>query len=317
MYDFVIAYKKGSKHQNADTLSRPILLIKILNCNPSKDIFLDEALHQFVTLGTHPQQASRSHIRRIEMEARHYKSNSYGIWYKKLLNDSKYLKVPKIDDRLEIIRKAHLLGHFQLTSTYNRLKFDYYWFDMLNQIKNFIKKCEQCQRNEKTRTLNHPAISITSNVIFGKIQIDTIHGFNLTKRFNNCIFLIVDCMTSFVKLYPASDKKAESSAIVLKSWILNYGSPKTIISDRGTEFINSTIKNLTNICGIEHVMTAAYHPRANGKAERANQTLINSLRKHCENNHDDWDLWVQYIEFSYNNKINSTTGFPHSSTYMA
>ena len=67
-----------------------------------------------------------------------YLKNKNGIWYRKNVNETKYYKVPTLEERVKLIEKAHLLGHFQLTSTYNRLREDYYWYDMLNDIKKYI-----------------------------------------------------------------------------------------------------------------------------------------------------------------------------------
>ena len=58
--------------------------------------------------------------------------------------------------------------------------------------------------------------------------------------------------------------------------------PKTILSDQGREFVNETVDKLLSKTGTEHRVTSAYHPNTNGLTERYNQTLINSLRKHCE-----------------------------------
>ena len=43
------------------------------------------------------------------------------LFYRKSIEDQ-YLKVPKIEDRLEIMEQAHLLGHFNALSTSKRIK---------------------------------------------------------------------------------------------------------------------------------------------------------------------------------------------------
>ena len=43
-----------------------------------------------------------------------------------------------------------------------------------------------------------------------------------------------------------------------------YGCPRRIISDRGREFCNELSKKLFGYFGVEHCVTAPYHPQANG-----------------------------------------------------
>ena len=48
----------------------------------------------------------------------------------------------------------------------------------------------------------------------------------------------------------------------------NFGYPRILQSDNGSEFKNVTVKLLTESTGIDHRLTTPYHPRANGSAER-------------------------------------------------
>lgn len=82
----------------------------------NKDIYQNEYLRNLVSFGVHPAHASKSQIEQLNLTAKHYYKNQAGIWY------CKYLKVPKIEERETIIENAHLLGHFQLASTFNRIK---------------------------------------------------------------------------------------------------------------------------------------------------------------------------------------------------
>ncbi len=57
------------------------------------------------------------------MIALDYKCDENGIWFRNNTVDRMYLKVPTKKERPEIIRDAHLLGHFQKLSTYNLQSF--------------------------------------------------------------------------------------------------------------------------------------------------------------------------------------------------
>src|SRR5260221_12419338 len=55
-------------------------------------------------------------------------------------------------------------------------------------------------------------------------------------------------------------------------------SPHAIRMDRGTEFVNETLRTRCHSQGIEFQLTAPYSPSQNGVAEHANRTLVELSR---------------------------------------
>ncbi|MBW0494090.1 hypothetical protein O181_033805 [Austropuccinia psidii MF-1] len=51
-----------------------------------------------------------------------------------------------------------------------------------------------------------------------------------------------------------------------------------IVSDNGTEFVNSELQEFFNQKGISHLTTAPYNPQQKTFAERENRTTINKAR---------------------------------------
>ena len=138
----------------------------------------------------------------------------------------------------------------------------------MKQISEFIKRCETCQRNEFTIALNHPAKAIQTDKIFERLHVDYIHGLPEFSDGYNCVLLMVDALSGWPLMIPMKGKTAEDSKYGFVEWFSTYGTPTTIISDRGTEFLNEVIRKVCTSTGIEHVVTAAYNPRTNGKVER-------------------------------------------------
>jgi hypothetical protein len=108
--------------------------------------------------------------------------------------------------------------------------------------------------------------------------------------------------------FPIRSKTAREIARCLWKYIALFGPPSTIITDNGGEFVNDIIDALCRITGIDHITTAPYHPNANGRVERLNQTLIQSLRAHCLAEPDNWDLWLDYVLFAYRTRPHTATG---------
>ena len=78
-----------------------------------------------------------------------------------------------------------------------------------------------------------------------------------------------------------------------------------IQSDQGHEFINEVNCNLFDLTGVEHRISAAYHPQTNGLDERLNQTLVNALTKMAGDKSDEWDDYIDPVLFAY--RYNNTS----------
>jgi hypothetical protein len=83
--------------------------------------------------------------------------------------------------------------------------------------------------------------------------------------------------------------------------------PDTVISDRGPQFASSFMQELSALLGIKLKMSTAYHPQMDGQTERMNQELEQYLRLFVNQRQSNWVQWLAIAEFSYNNKIQSST----------
>jgi hypothetical protein len=77
----------------------------------------------------------------------------------------------------------------------------------------------------------------------------------------------------------------------------------------GTEFLNHMFKSLQTKLGVEHRVTSAYHPRANGKTEKSNGVLLSVIRKLAMEHKEDWPAYIPFATLAYNTKEHTTTGF--------
>ena len=88
----------------------------------------------------------------------------------------------------------------------------------------------------------------------------------------------------------------------------NVGLPQKVISDWGPQFVSQFMKELCAWLGIERNPSTAYHPQTDDQTERVNQELKQYLRLYCNFRQNDWTEWLLIAEFTYNNRIYSSTG---------
>lgn len=87
-----------------------------------------------------------------------------------------------------------------------------------------------------------------------------------------------------------------------------HGLLRKVISDRGPHFVSAFITELCKVLGVKGSPSTAYHPQTDGQTERVNQELEQYLRIFVNNKQDNWPEWLPLATFSYNDKVNSSTG---------
>jgi transposase InsO family protein len=84
--------------------------------------------------------------------------------------------------------------------------------------------------------------------------------------------------------------------------ILNlHGVPKTIVSDRGPQFVSKFWEEPHKSLGTKLLHSSAYHPQTSGQTERVNQILEDMLWACVMEFPQKWDDCLPLAEFSYNN----------------
>ena len=121
----------------------------------------------------------------------------------------------------------------------------------------------------------------------------------------NYILIVVDICTRFVFLRPLRNKDAATVARKLYKIFCQVGFPRIIQSDNGTEFVNSTMNAITTTAEIQHRMTTAYHPRANGTSERFVRTTKTAIFKELRGAATAWVPLVPMVQYATNIKVST------------
>jgi transposase InsO family protein len=132
---------------------------------------------------------------------------------------------------------------------------------------------------------------------------DFVNGLPRTPRGNDSVWVIVDRLTKIahfisVRTTYGGDKLAR---LYVDNILKLHGVPKSIISDRGAQFISKFWRSLHQALKTNLDYSSAYHPQTDGQTERVNQVLEDMLRA-CVLAYDKcWEDSLAFAEFSYNN----------------
>nr|GFB56060.1 reverse transcriptase domain-containing protein [Tanacetum cinerariifolium] len=114
--------------------------------------------------------------------------------------------------------------------------------------------------------------------IFDVWGIDFMGPFPSSKG-NKYILVAVDYLSKWVeaKALPTNDARVVVKFLkYLFSW---FGTPKEIISDRGTHFCNDQFARIMSKYGVTHRLSTAYHPQTSGQVEVTNRGLKRILER--------------------------------------
>lgn len=226
-------------------------------------------------------------------------------------------KINNVDDRRVILNDFHLLptsGHAGIRRMSNNIKKYYFWPSMEKDIRDFVSKCEHCQKQKYSINMKQPmAVTSTAHSSFEKVYLDLVGP--LPKDDDNYTYILtLQCeLTKFIEAYPLRNKDTVSVArSFVNNFILRYGIPRAIGTDRGTEFLSSTMKEVCQLLRIDHLTSTAYHHESLGALENTHKHLGAYLRINCGSHPTSWSEWLPYWCFSYNNTVHSETQYtPH------
>jgi deoxyuridine 5'-triphosphate nucleotidohydrolase len=224
--------------------------------------------------------------------------------------------VPSLRERSELVKTFHLnSAHSGITTTI-RLIVKYFWWPKMNfDVRSELTKCHCCQLFERREEITEP-LSISCNGLFENIALDFVGPMRET----NCGNTYILVCTEYLSRWPIAVPLPTATGKVVAEFLYNhifmmYGLPKVITTDRGTHFKNDLIFNICEILSVEHRLTSAYHPRANGRVERLNQTLIEKLQRLVVNDEDNWDLHLNKVLYSCRIAPNSDGKSPFEILY--
>ena len=319
-FDFEIIYKPGRTNIVADALSRKpqinVLNLQAIDSNV-KDKLIMELKKDINFRDIYNKLINKEKIdEKDEFKYKHYKIKDNILTYSVIENDEdeERICIPNGEIKSKILNDYHnsvVAGHMGHLRTYEVIHRHFYWPKMFKEIKNYIARCEECQKNKSTNQAPQgylQPIPLPKQKWY-KISMDFIVQLPRTARGHDSIWVIVDYLSKRAHFIPTRTNinSRQLAQLFIENIFRLHGLPQIIVSDRDPKFISHFWRSLNQLFGIELALSTANHAQTDGQTERTNRTLEQLLRTYVNSNFDNWDMILPYAEFAYNDSVSATT----------
>ena len=156
-------------------------------------------------------------------------------------------------------------------NTYHALARDFYWRGVGKATKHWVARRLKCLK----QGLMHPRFYDKPVKV---LRIDLVGPLPKSDNGNRYIPTAVCPFSHFLVALPTADRSAITAARALFDKVfLSLDFPATLLSDRGGEFLNAVLREVSRLLSIKNVFTFSYRPRANGATERVHRFMNSAL----------------------------------------
>ena len=338
-YDMKVQHRPGRQHGNADGVSRiPCTQcgrhdgkerVNVLDCSKSgildlktlqdedRDIAL---LKGWLESGVRPDSkdtSSESYVVKAPL----------GQWKNLELHDG--LLVRRYEDsdtnrtirqaivpqskRREVLKFSHDVqtsGHLGMKKTLNKVRQNYYWPGVSQDVKIYVSGCEICQKGKEPIPSKRAPMQVArSGYPMERIAVDIMGELPETERGNKYVLVVSDYFTKWTECYPMPNMEAVTVAkLLVEQLFTRFGVPEQIHSDQGRQFESNLFAEMCKLLQIDKTRTTPYHPQSDGMVERFNKNLCAMLRAYIDENHENWDKLLPYVTMAYRATCHESTG---------
>ena len=234
----------------------------------------------------------------------HLRLDETGFW----LLDGKVVVPGDPRTKARVLAAYHdspMCGHGGVAKTVELLSRDLWWPSLRADVAEYVRRCEACQRN-KTSTQRGAGLLQPLEVPerrWQSVSVDLVVKLPTTPRGYDSIVVYVDRLTKMAHLVPTTESLTahQFADLTMHNVVRLHGMPEEMVSDRGPQFNNLFWGSVCDLLGIKRAMSSAYHPQSDGQTERTIRTLTEMLRSYVRPDQTDWDRWLPWVEFAYNN----------------
>eukprot|EP00731_Ephydatia_muelleri_P008402 Em0004g740a len=204
----------------------------------------------------YPPECSKNEKDCIRRRAKNFIVKEGLLFYRDKHN--KEYRVVTKKEKMKVLDGCHSAelggGHFGRDKTLLKISERFYWIGMVNDVKEYCKTCEKCQKAngkfDKFSAELHP-IPVKDEE-WHTIGVDLIGPLPETQKGNKYI-MTVSCLFS---KWPEATALPDKTATGVAEFLFLCSQHMAVVNDE-----------LCRLCGIQCNMTSAYHPQSNGLDE--------------------------------------------------
>uniref|UniRef100_A0A670JY26 Gypsy retrotransposon integrase-like protein 1 n=1 Tax=Podarcis muralis TaxID=64176 RepID=A0A670JY26_PODMU len=318
-FDFRIEYIPGDNNVMADALSRKPQYLEEAAPVAAKHIFAPKAWAcasatvDLDAVRRALQTDSFAQSKMEEVQRGTAKDEEFQIRDGLLIRKGA-LYVPGDDLRAKVLQQLHdapSAGHFGKDKTAELVARDFWWPKMRGEVEDYVARCDTCQRAKPVHRAPAGLLEPLQTPLepWEKVALDFVTDLP-SSRGKTAVLVVVDLFTKMAHFIPcAKVATAEQTAKLFIDHVFRvHGLPRSILSDRGRQFISSFWQKLLGILNVKINLASARHPQTNGQAERVNAIMQQYLRCYANQQPSTWVDYLPLAEFAYNNTKHASTG---------
>nr|GEZ82415.1 reverse transcriptase domain-containing protein [Tanacetum cinerariifolium] len=249
-FDFKVIDTKGAENYAADHLSRLE--------NPYENVFDPKEINETFPLESLNKVAHQDPSTPWFADFTNYHAGKF------IIKDQIIRRCVAGKEATDILNACHsgpTGGHYRANYTAKKV-FDsgFYWPMIYKDAFELVKCCDSCQRQ----------------------------GPFPSSKGNKYIHVTVDYLSKWVEAKALPTNDARVVVKILKSLYSRFGTPKAIISDKGTHFCNDQFSRVMLKYMVTHRLSTAYHPQTSGQVEVTNRGLKRILKRMVGENRALW-----------------------------
>jgi transposase InsO family protein len=219
------------------------------------------------------------------------------------------LVVPK-HLRRKLLSEIHdglMSAHPGIGHMYRKISDIAWWPHWRSDIIRYVLECEKCQRVKRRKMIDQlPRPVSVPDRPFQHIGVDIVGPFPTSQQGNVYILTVVDHFTRWAEAIPLQEATTKTIASALITHVIcRHGLFDTMTSDNGSNFVSELANYIYKELGIKRLRTTPEHPQSNGVPERFNGTLKSVLKLWCNEEQDNWDVYLPYALFAYNTSFHA------------
>ena len=221
----------------------------------------------------------------------------------------------------EVLRNLHgeFGKHPGITKTIIAYREKYYYPNMAQLIREWVLSCEQCLRESRINPqLPRPPLQNPNEYITAPedaMQIDLVPGLPPSGGYEN-IVTAIDVFSRCLFAYPTSNQDAKTvGKVVIDIMTKHAYLPTTLISDKGTAFTSTVIKEMAGVLGITLKHAITKHAQTIGLLEQSRASIKQALKIETGERRSLWQKYVIIAVLNYNTSYQACIGSEPSGVF--